>query len=206
MSLRWQISFMSFSYNEIEPYEWYMHKKQVHEDLPHNQFSCLRSKVKDLAGSKNQSNVCNTMMTTLSHALVFIDVSKCGDGCGGGVCVCLGHCLRKNRRCISFLNSHCCLPAEKRVGVGWGGDDSHRKGERSENSKRKFGAMKAKLKSLEARPLFYRWCINNKNLQIFHNLRTGKTVDNFGERAPSSPYSPTVCSRRRGYLFRFIRK
>jgi hypothetical protein len=115
------------------------------DHLPRNQFSCLRSKRKDLAGSKNESNVCSIMMTMLSHSPVFIDVSD-GRECLVGECIFVFVDIVSGRNGVVphllTLTAACPLIRES----GWGGGYSHQAGGWSENTKRKFGAMKAKLK------------------------------------------------------------
>jgi hypothetical protein len=99
----------------------------IHDDLPHNQFSCLRSKRKDLAGSKNESNVCNIMMTMLSHSLVFIDVSD-GRECLVGECICVFVDIFSGRNGVVLrpltLTAACPQIRES----GWGGDVSYQTG------------------------------------------------------------------------------
>ena len=166
MWLRWQIYVLIHFVRWNSDYEWLIYNNNIHEDLPHNQFSCLRSKRKDLAGSKNESSVCSIMMTVLSHSLVFIDVSD-GRECLVGECICVFVDIVSGRTgvVLHLLTLTAACPQIRES--GWGRDDSHQAGGWSGSTKRKFGAMKVKLRCLNARPLCCHRCLNNKTLQIF---------------------------------------
>jgi hypothetical protein len=153
-------------YAEIQPMNGkYMYNNYIHDDLPRNQFSCLWSKRKDLAGSKNESNVCNIMMTMLSHSLVFIDVSD-GTECLVGECICVFVDIVSGRNSVVLHLLTLTVACSQIRESGWGGDDSYQAGGWSENTKRKYGAMKAKLKSLDAGPHCCHRGLNNKILRI----------------------------------------
>jgi hypothetical protein len=125
----------------------------------------LKKKRKVLAGSKNESNVCNIMMTMLSHSLAFIDASD-GRECLVGECVCVFVDIVSGRNGVVLhlltLTAACTQIRES----GWGGDDGYQVGDWSENTKRKFGTMKAKLKCFDARPHCCHRGLNNKILQV----------------------------------------
>lgn len=195
MWLCWKINLFIHFIGWNAAYEWYMYNNYIHEDLPSNQFSCLRSKRKDLAGSKNESNVCNIMMTMFSHSLVFIEVSDSRECCGGGggmhVCVCG---IVSGRNSFVLLTLTAARPEiRESVCVGWGWQPFG--GRLLSEHQTKVKHNESEIKKSRPKTTLLSQRLKQQESPKIYSSGTGKSVEGFLRTAPTcTTFYTKTCS------------